>query len=91
MTVSRKINELYVSKQIVLSIPYRGKIRKISYIVCAVSGTAMQISLSLKSKKYPCEIPNMAKIDMELNNEFPTKKQMSILKKKFNEQRNTKQ
>lgn len=76
----KKINELYISKEITLLVPFRRKTRRINYIVTGVFGTEMRIVLKLKSKSYPCQVPNLASIEMELKNEFPTKRQVAQMK-----------
>lgn len=80
MAVNKKMNEMYLSKQVTLILPYRGKTREINYLVVGVFGTQFQMTAKLKSKKFPCEIPHLENIEMRLNNEFPTK----LLIKKIN-------
>jgi hypothetical protein len=81
MAQLKKINEIYVSKSLTLNVPYRGKIREISYMVTTISGTEFHIKAELRAKKYPCVIPNLQRITMELKNEFPTKAQLKSFKK----------
>lgn len=78
MGVNKKMNEVYVSKTVTLLIPYRGKMREVDYLVTDFYGTQFQMTATLKSKKYPCEIPHLNTIEMRLNNEFPNK---SLIKK----------
>ena len=71
--INKKINEVYISKKVILLIPYRNKTRRIVYIITDISGTDFQMTATLRAVKYPCEIPNLGRIEMQLNNEFPTK------------------
>lgn len=80
MSVRKKINELYISKTVTLLVPYRGKTRRISYMVTGYFGTEFRLEFNLKSKRYPCQIPYLQNISMELNNEFPTKAQLKKIK-----------
>jgi hypothetical protein len=79
--INKKINELYVTKRLTLAIPYRGKVRKIQYLITNISGTEMQITAKLKSTKYPCEIPKMHTIEIVLENEFPNEELLQLLRK----------
>jgi len=68
-----KMHELYVSKKVVLHIPYRVKTREIKYMITGVSGTDLYMEAQLVSMKFPCEIPKMNRIKLSMYNEFPTK------------------
>lgn len=83
MRINKKMNELYVGKSLTLLIPYRKKTRRVSYMVTGTFGTQFEMGLQLKSKKHPCEIPHLQLIEMELKNEFPTKKQMEIIRRRI--------
>ena len=65
--MDNKINELYLTKCITISIPYRKKQRDIDYVVTGVFGNTSYLEVRLKSKKHPCEIPNMGIIEMKIH------------------------
>lgn len=81
MKLIPKIHELYVSKKVTISLPYRGKTRSIVYTITSVSGTEYSLDFGLRAIRYPCEIPRMESISINLKNEFPTKEQLKALKK----------
>jgi hypothetical protein len=80
LSIKKKINELYVTKGVTISFPFKGDQKRIEYKVWHIYGDAMQITAVLKSINHPCEIPEMETIKITLDNEFPTRKLINQIK-----------
>lgn len=81
--INKKMNELYVTKQITLIVYHRKKLKEIRYMITGIHSNEMQMVASLKSMKYPCDIPNLENIEIRMDNEFPNKKLEDKIMKKY--------
>jgi len=80
--ILRSINELYVSKRITLTVPYRGKPKQIKYYITGfVTPHEDSITFKLRAFKSPFAVPkSMNHIEITVEHDFATREYPKLKK-----------